>query len=181
MRPILSEIMTFRQHTETLLTNSQKYKPDSCPHCYCIKLWCHGCYYRKPDRINTSQNSMNDLAVLRFKCTKENCGKTCSTLPECFSPRRWYPWINQQWCLWFLLAGYSINQVAELFPMARSTIVRWKNWLDVSFDIFHRYLKNKFPQLGYFEDKISFWSNWLEKYSLSQAVVILNNQQVVIP
>ena len=124
---------------------------------------------------------MNDLAVLRFKCIDESCGRTCSSLPECFAPRRWYPWINQQWCLWFLLVGYSINQVDYLFPMARSTIVRWKNWLDDNFKLFHRYLKNKFPEFGYDENKVRFWLNWLEKYSLSHAMVFLNNQQVIVP
>jgi len=181
MRPILSEILTFRQHLEALFRTPEKYKPSHCPYCHCIKLWSHGFYPRKPDRIHTSQYSQNDLAVARFKCTDETCGRTCSTLPECFAPRRWYPWINQQWCLWFLLMGYSVNQVDAIFPMARSTIVRWKNWLDDRFNLFHRYLKNKFPEFGYIENKVSFWVNWLDQYSLSQAMVYLNNQQVIVP
>ena len=181
MRPILSDRLTFRQHKETLFSAPEKYKPDHCPYCYCINLWSHGCYYRKPDRNNRYPYSTNDMAVLRFKCTDEACGRTCSTLPECFAPRRWYPWINQQWCLWFLLVGYSINQVKAILPMARSTIVRWKNWLDDRFSLFHSYLKNHFPEFGYFENKGIFWLNWLEKYSLSDAMVYLNNQQVIVP
>jgi len=102
MRPILSEIRTFRQHLVTLSRAPEKYKPSNCPYCHSIKLWCHGYYPRKPDRLHIGYYSHNDLSVARFKCTDENCGRTCSTLPECFSPRRWYPWINQQWCLWFL-------------------------------------------------------------------------------
>jgi len=181
MRPILSEIRTFRQHLVTLSRAPEKYKPSNCPYCHSIKLWCHGYYPRKPDRLHIGYYSHNDLSVARFKCTDENCGRTCSTLPECFSPRRWYPWINQQWCLWFLLAGYSINQVDKLFPMARSTIVRWNNWLSDRFNLFHRLLKNKFPDFGYFENKVIFWSTWLDNYSLSHAMVTLNNQQIVIP
>ena len=181
MRPILSDKHTFRQHIEALFRTPEKYKPSNCPYCACIKLWCHGFYPRKSDRIHTGADSHNDLPVARFKCTDETCGRTCSTLPECFSPRRWYPWINQQWCLYFLLMGYSINQVNELFPMARSTIVRWKNWLEERFTQFHCYLKNEFPEFGYFEDSLIFWTYWLEKYSLSHAMVYLNNQQVIVP
>jgi transposase-like protein len=181
MRSILSKILTFRQHSDTLLTTPEKYKPSHCPYCYSIKLYNHGVYFRKPDRHNIGKYSCNELAVTRYKCTEEYCGRTCSTLPECFSPRRWYPWVNQQWCLWFLLAGYSINQVDKLFPMARSTIVRWKNWLSDRFSLFQRLLKNKFPEFGYFENKVIFWSTWLDNYSLSHAMVTLNNQQIVIP
>lgn len=181
MRPILSEILTFRQHSNTLLKEPEKYKPPHCPYCHGIKLYNHGVYFRKPDRHNIRKYSSNDLAVSRFKCTEDYCGRTCSTLPECFSPRRWYPWINQQWCLWFILSGYSINQVEQLFPMARSTIIRWINWLGDSFTQFHCHLKNKFPAFGYFEEVSIFWMHWLEEYSLSHAMVYLNNQQITVP
>lgn len=181
MRPILSEIHTFRQHKITLINSPEKYKPNCCPHCFCATLWCHGSYPRKPDRIHVASQSLNDIAIARFKCADESCGRTCSTLPECIPPRRWYPWINQQWCLWFLLIGYSINQVDSILPMARSTIVRWKNWLDDSFNLSHRRLKNNFPDFGYFENKTTFWTKWLEKYSLSHAMITLNNQQVIVP
>lgn len=158
MRPILSDILTFRQHSETLFNTPERYKPSHCPYCHCIKLYNHGVYYRKPDRVNIGKYSCNDQAVARYKCTDECCARTCSTLPECFAPRRWYPWVNQQWCLWFLLKGYSINQVDDLFPMARSTIVRWKNWLFGRFNVFHRLLKNKFPEFGHIENKVDSWS-----------------------
>ncbi len=114
MRPILSEIYTFRQHSNTLFKSPEKYKPDCYPYCYCIKLWCHGCYYRKPDRNNISQYSKNDLAVLRFKCTEEDCGRTCSALPECFAPRRWYLWINEQWCFWFIVMQLFLDLCSSL-------------------------------------------------------------------
>jgi hypothetical protein len=65
--------------------------------------------------------------------------------------------------------------------MARSTIVRWRNWLEGSFTQFHCYLKNKFPEFGYFENITIFWTHWLKKYSLSHAMVYLNNQQVIVP
>ena len=77
--------------------------------------------------------------------------------------------------------GYSINQVDDLFPMARSTIVRWKKWLVERFNLFHRTLKNNHPEFGYVEHNVTFWTAWLDKYSLSHAMVILNNQQVIVP
>jgi len=70
MRPILSEILTFRQHLETLSRAPEKYKPSNCPYCHSIKLWCHGYYPRKPDRIHIGYYSHNDLSVARFKCMK---------------------------------------------------------------------------------------------------------------
>jgi hypothetical protein len=65
----------------------EAYRPDSCPHCRLAGLWCHGCYYRKADR-SAGVESHNPVAVLRFLC--RSCLRTCSRLPLCIAPRRWY-------------------------------------------------------------------------------------------
>ena len=185
MRPILSEIYTFSQHIITYLCLSEdKYKPNQCPHCGFSTLWNHGTYPRCSDRIHSSQNTYNDLLIPRYRCAdQENCGKTCSTLPECLAPRRWYPWINQQWLLYCLLLGWTIKQCNKYFPMSRSTIMRWKKWLNESSVTFHSYLKNKFPKLGYFDltTQTNLWLSCFEHYSLSHLMVFLNNQGLIIP
>jgi len=185
MRPILSEIHTFSQHIFTYLCLLEdKYKPQQCPHCGFPVIWNHGTYPRKPDRIHNSQNTYNDLHISRYLCAdQENCGKTCSTLPECLAPRRWYPWINQQWLLYCLLLGWTINQCDQYFPMSRSTILRWKKWLDERTFTFHTHLKNKFPEFGYFamNTKNTFWLTCFEHYSLSHLMLFLNNQGLIVP
>ncbi len=43
-------------------------------------IWCHGFYYRKPDRINHGNDSVNDIPIPRHQCA--DCRHTFSTLPE---------------------------------------------------------------------------------------------------
>ncbi len=131
MRPIVSDIITFSQHLYALKHSFELYRPSFCPHCNAFVLWCHGYYGRKPDRLNHGDDSVNDIPIPRFLCA--TCRRTCSTLPECIAPARWYPWVIQQWCLWAYLNGWSVKQLYRDFPMARSTISRWVNWLKDSF------------------------------------------------
>lgn len=142
MRPILSDILTFRQHLNALIDSLDLYRPPFCLHCFKSVIWFHGYYYRKPDRLNTGQDSGNDIPIPRFQCA--SCRHTFSTLPECIAPVRWYPWAIQQWCLWLSLNGWSVKQLNRTFPMARSTIKRWVNWLDESFKAHHITLCSQF-------------------------------------
>ncbi|WP_226382967.1 DUF6431 domain-containing protein [Burkholderia mayonis] len=55
-------------------------------------MWGHGCYDRKADR--SADGQLNPVSVPRFRCP--SCRRTCSRLPLCICPRRWYGWALQQ-------------------------------------------------------------------------------------
>ena len=179
MRPILSEILTFRQHLNTLEQTPDRYRPPCCPYCAHSVIWHHGVYFRKPDRLNCKADSMNDIPIPRFRCA--NCLHTFSTLPECIAPARWYPWVIQQWCLWLSLNGWSVKQLNHLFPMARSTITRWINWLSNSFTAHHQVLCVQVSQMGYFAGCKAFWCHWLDLAHLSAAMVLINKSGQPVP
>jgi transposase-like protein len=179
MRPILSDIHTLSQHINTLAQTPELYQPAFCPACLSEHIRCHGVYYRKPDRLNRGDDSENDIAIPRHQCA--DCLRTSSTLPECIAPRRWYPWVIQQWCLWLSLNGWSIHQLSLFFPMSRSTISRWVNWLKDSFHEHHRTLCAEHSNMGYYSSQTSFWCHWLDSKHLSHAMVLLNKRGIVVP
>ncbi len=179
MRPILSEILTFGQHLNTLKESPDLYRPKFCPYCHAVVIWCHGFYYRKPDRINHGNDSVNDIPIPRHQCA--DCRHTFSTLPECIAPRRWYPWAIQQWCLWLSLNGWSVRQIHQCFPISRSTIKRWINWLLDYFALHHHEICNQLPEMGYFANCAPFWNHWLKSRLFSHAMVLLNKGGLVVP
>lgn len=178
MAIILKNILTFQQHLETLEKEPERYCPDHCPHCNWTAFTGHGCYSRKPDRFHDNDNA-NDIPIPRFKC--KNCGRTCSTLPECIAPRRWYPWGLQQWCLSCVLEGWSMSRLCSVHIMGRSTISRWKAWLNQTFNDYQQQLCQDFPQFGYFSDLKTFWTHWFKQHSLSHAMAYLNQQGWIVP
>jgi len=176
---ILSGILSLSQHLSTLQHSPELYCPASCSHCQKTRIWRSGCYYRKPDRLNPSDLSLNDIPIPRFQCA--SCRRTFSTLPECISPRRWYPWFFQHVCLYLKLKGWSINQLHQLFSIARSTLSRWGHWLKDKFNTHRPVLCSFEAKMGYYPDPSSFWLHWLESKRLSHAMVLLNKQGTPIP
>ncbi len=87
MNRILRTITTLDQHFDEIANGGDCYRQVNCPHCQATGLWHHGCYHRKADR---SEARRNPVAILRFFC--KACLRTCSRLPACIAPRRWYDW-----------------------------------------------------------------------------------------
>ncbi len=179
MTLILSDIHSLRQHINTLKTNPELYCPDACIYCQETVIWRYGYYYRKPDRLASSKDSLNDVPIPRFKCV--SCCRTFSTLPECIAPRRWYPWVLQQLCLYLSLSGYSIKTIHQHIPAARSTLSRWVRWLNDKFIDHHRGLCSEVAAMGYYSDYSSFWLHWFKSNCLSHAMLLLNRQGVSVP
>ena len=84
MSLILSEILTLSQHLNALEKTPELYRPCACIHCHETVIWRYGYYYRKPDRLNHGEDSLNDIPIPRFQCVA--CRRTFSTLPECIAP-----------------------------------------------------------------------------------------------
>ena len=117
MQRIVPAILSLQQHRDSLEREPVIYWPVACPHCGLATLWGHGCYERKADRRPEPSGSLNPVFIPRFFC--QGCRQTCSRLPECIAPRRWYGWAVQQVVLLWLLAGGSLHQAAGQGGMDR--------------------------------------------------------------
>lgn len=107
MALILPGIHSLAQHLQHLQALPEDYRPERCPHCGRARMWCHGAYTRKADRERSRSASLNPVPIPRFLCSF--CYRTCSRLPECVPPRRWYLWAVQQAVLGLICAGHSVG------------------------------------------------------------------------
>lgn len=176
MHRIVGNIANLAQHLITVATDPEQYRPGACPHCRCAGVWRHGCYHRKADRSACGE-SLNPVPVLRFLCRA--CARTCSRLPACIAPRRWYDWVVQQAALLLLLGGMSLHGCARSSGRDRRTVRRWRDWLHGRGEQLAFFLRSRMPELGRAVDFESFWRNVIDGLSLQQAVVWLDLDLVV--
>ena len=177
MNRIVGSITSLVQHLLAVVTDAEIYRPAACPHCRCAGMWRHGCYHRKADRSAGGGESLNPVPVLRFLCRA--CERTCSRLPACIAPRRWYDWLVQQAVLLLLLGGGSLRQCARCTGRVRSTVRRWRDWLHERGERFAFFLRSRLPELGRWAEFESFWRNVIDGLSLQQAMVWLDRDLVV--
>jgi len=168
MNRILASVTTLEQHVDAVATNSEIYRPQRCPHCGVAGLWCHGCYFRKADHTTPSAKSLNPVPILRYLCRA--CKHTCSRLPACIAPRRWFDWVMQALVLLMLLAGNSVRQCSDCSSRARSTVRRWRDWLGERGDTFAFWLRSRFAELGRHPDQESLWRDVMQNMTLMQAM-----------
>jgi DNA-directed RNA polymerase subunit N (RpoN/RPB10) len=119
MRRIVASIAALDQHIEAVHETPGLYRPSCCPHCGIKVVWQHGFYYRKADRRTQSKESLNPVPIRRYCCSV--CRHTCSRLPLCIAPRRWYDWTVQQSVLIQLLNGFSRRECARGAAPSRHT------------------------------------------------------------
>lgn len=183
IRPILSFITSLSQHLTHVEQHPEDYRPDRCPYCGLSVLHLWGSYYRMPDRGSPTSESMNPVKILRFKCPDKECGRTCSMLPACIPPRRWYLWEDQQQVLSELLNGASIRQVSQSLTPSRRTVARWWRWMNDHYKIFSLHILNHLHQeLGHYNRSAhDFWSALFEQRSLMEGMVFNLDAGVKIP
>lgn len=178
----MPEILSLEQYLKELKNSqSHNFKPKYCPHCQRSGLHSHGHYNRKADRqvyLNECSN-LNPIPILRFYCP--HCRRTCSVLPECIAPRRWYSWKEQEHCLAASFHGFRAQKVASNFLPSRQTVERWLHWVVDRFREFRPDLQSRFPFLGYESEALNWWEKLLEKIRLSAAMVILNKMGISVP
>jgi len=177
MDRIVGSVTSLVQHLIAVATDAEIYRPSACPHCRCSGVWRHGCYYRKADRRAGGGESLNPVPVLRFLCRA--CERTCSRLPACIAPRRWYDWLVQQAVLLLLLGGGSLRHCARCTGRDRRTVRRWRDWLHERGDTFAFFLRSRLPELGRWAEFESFWRNVIDSVSLQQAMAWLDRDLVV--
>ena len=179
MRPIVAGIHTLIQYLKIIEEDPEQLRPAQCPHCGKESPNCHGHYERKADREQSGQASLNPIIIFRFYCTA--CKKTCSVLPECIPPRRWYLWSIQQSVLHLIFFGASHRKASKQSLPSRQTISRWCWWLADNFKLFGMHLKSRFSRLGYCHELFDFWRSCLSDLKLSYVMLFLNNSGVVVP
>ncbi len=135
-------------------------------------MWYHGCYFRKADRNQSSGTSLNPVPVRRYYCP--GCCRTCSRLPLCIAPRRWYDWSVQHRALYNLVCGHSVRSTSCNTGLARRTVRRWRDWLHDRNEAFSFFLRSRFPELGRTVDAAAFWRKVMEEMSLGLAMAWLD-------
>ncbi|HTR10271.1 MAG TPA: DUF6431 domain-containing protein [Paraburkholderia sp.] len=177
MHRIVFAFLTFEQHLRAVVATPQSYRPDCCPHCGFGCLWGHGCYDRKADR--GADGDLNPLPIPRFRCP--SCRRTCSRLPLCICPRRWYGWALQQQVLLLLIAGASLRRTAAIFALGHHTVRRWWQWLETRHEHFAFHLRSRFASLGRSVGFATFWLACLQLMPLCEAMAWLDHDSVAVP
>lgn len=155
------------------------YRQLACPYCGKLRLWLHGCYPRKADRVSPSGESLNPVPIQRLLCS--TCGRTCSVLPECIPPHRWYLWAVQQVALEKLLSGQSLRAIARAMAPSRHTLSRWWQRFKEQFHLHKDALCHHFTELGRTKDFVEFWQACLKAIRLSSAMRLCHVSGVAIP
>lgn len=177
---ILSDVLTLRQYLSFLSEQSMAsfYASVRCC-CGSLKLWRHGSYPRKADRLGVDGESLNPIFIQRFYCPC--CKKTLSVLPEGIPPHRWHLWATQQAALLLLLAGKSVYAAAKEVAPSRHTIARWLARLREQFLLHKDTLCNHIAALGRTVDFTGFWDSCLKEMPLSKAMRLCHVAGVPVP
>ena len=177
MNRIVASVTTLLQHVEAVKQTPEIYRPLSCPHCGIKIVWQHGYYTRKADRRQQGEDSLNPVPILRFCCSV--CRRTCSRLPLCVAPRRWYNWSVQQSVLDRLLNGFSGHHCADAEGLDRRTVGRWWNWLQERGQTFEFHLRARLPELGRVSGFNDFWRLVFKSMGLAAAMALLDWELIV--
>jgi transposase-like protein len=176
MLRIVPLIASLQQHLSELERAPAVYLPPRCPQCGFARLWNHGHYNRKADR---GSGVLNPIPVPRFVC--RGCRVTCSVVPSCLPPRRWYAWSAQAAVLLSLLSGTSLRVCANTSGCARSTVRRWCQWLQQRHEQLAFHLRSHWPEWGRAGSWQEFWQRCLAQEPLREVMAWLDRQGVVVP
>ena len=178
MQRIVAGITSLEQHEQAIDELPEKYRPPCCPHCGIKIVWSHGCYYRKADLCNHGAANRNPVPILRYCCSI--CRRTCSRLPECIAPRRWYNWRLQQVGLSPVIGSAAPTSSVVGPTPAYRTLKRWRQWLQEHGGLFRFSLTSRFPDLGRVADDTHFWREVFDTMGLSRAMAWCN-QEISVP
>ena len=171
---ILPGITTLIQYLATF--KKLKY-PLQCPKCDSCRLVGHGVYYRKADR---KSGALNPIPIQRFFC--RNCHVTCSALPECIPPRRWYLWDIQQEALLLYSEGQSLRAITDqLSGPAVDTVARWVKRFQNQFSLHASVIRVLRPALACNPGFKAFWQACFKEFSLAVLMRLCHVAHVDVP
>lgn len=176
---IFADISSLVQYIELLKNEPEQLRLNHCLCCGKSNPWRHGGYSREADRINPSSTSLNPVFIQRYYCP--SCHKTCSVLPECIPPRRWYLWDIHEVIFLLYLLGLSAYAVAKVVPPSRQTIRRWLTRFIEQYRLHKDALCIHFYALGRSTTMADFWKRALQSIGLSRAMRLCHVSGVTIP
>jgi DNA-directed RNA polymerase subunit N (RpoN/RPB10) len=176
---IVAGILSLVQYLQSFGEVPSQLRLERCLCCGRANPRLHGHYPRKTDRSWKPGESLNPILIQRYFCP--GCLRTCSVLPECIPPRRWYLWEVQQIALLLLLAGKSAYAAAKEIVPSRYTISRWTTELTEQFHLHKDVLCGHFIDLGRNISLSGFWQACLNKMPLSQAMRLCHVAGVPVP
>lgn len=176
---IVPNISSLVQYLNMLFSEPGHFRPKSCVHCGALNLWYHGCYLRKADRSSPSASRLEPVRILRFFCA--SCARTCSVLPQCIPPRRWYLWDAQQRSFLLWLQSASYRHAAKGVGPSRHTVARWVGRFRERFYVHSDSLKTHLCELGRASGFNVFWRQCLTGVPLAQAMYWVHDAGVLIP
>ena len=177
MNRIVASVTTLEQHVTLVRATPEIYRPPACPHCGIKIVWLHGSYTRKADRRQQHEDTLNPVPILRFRCSA--CRRTCSRLPLCIAPRRWYDWSVQHEKLDAVLQDPSPHRCARCGGPDRRTLSRWWTWLQARGRAFEFALRARQPELGRATGLVGFWRQVLDSIGLAAAMAQLDQEMTV--
>ena len=178
MHRIVAGITDLAQHIEALRRTPERYRPQRCPDCGFSRMWGHGHYYRKADLEHRGEANANPVPIPRYCCA--GCGQTCSRLPECIAPRRWYNWLQQQIGVQAVIDESLPTGPPPAPNPARRTVGRWWRWLQMRTPQFRFYLSSRWPELGRLVADTDFWRAVFAGSGLAAAMTLLD-QEISVP
>jgi hypothetical protein len=183
MLRIVPLVASLQEHLDRLSEKPEDYRPAGCPQCGLARPWHHGHYDRKADR---GSGRLNPVPVPRYVCgRKGGCQATCSTVPSCLPPRRWYLWNVQGAVLLALLSGISLRRCADTFGCilgpSRRTVRRWWRWLQARHDLFSFHLRHHEPEWGGAVHWTQFWCRALAQQPLRELMAYLDRERLIVP
>lgn len=176
---IIAEIVSLVQYVNGLKEKSATFRLKKCLCCGKANPWHHGAYPRKADRENTGDKSLNPLSIQRFFC--RYCRHTCSVLPECIPPHRWYLWDIQQIAFALFLSGKSLRAMAKQIMPSRRTIHRWVARFKERFLLQKDVLCSHFSDLGRKSCFADFWQACFATASLGSIMRLCHVAGVPVP
>jgi len=177
MHRIVASITSLELHAAALASGPDAHRPRNCPHCHSIKLWGHGFYHRKTERIPGAGGSLNPVAIARYMCAA--CLHTCSRLPLCIAPRRWHNWAVQQFVLLLILTGCSVRRCSGCSGIGARTVRRWRDWLCQRGELFAFHLRSRFADFGREPDVPALWRHVMGNMGLDVAMAWLDKDLIV--
>lgn len=176
---ILSDILSLIQYQQLTKEGESAYRLEQCLCCGKANPHRHGSYPRKGDRSSGNDSSLNPIYIQRYYCPA--CQRTCSVLPECMPPHRWYVWEIQQRALLLFFVGMSLRAIAQQIAPSRHTITRWINRFKEQLHFHKDVLCNHLADLGRTIGFADFWQASFYHFSLAQAMRLCHVAGVPVP
>ena len=177
--PGVSSLAKYCQQIAEPTSALKQQESNACPHCHAGTLVKNGFYHRKASRTNEDSIKLNPVPIQRYLC--KSCKRSCSALPECIPPRRWYLWDIQSKVLSLFISGKSYRAIARLLLPTRSTIARWIKRFNSQWLLYADTLRQHLPAVCHSQKFKPFWATVLGQCSLASVMCHCHQAGIEIP